>query len=76
MKKQGLRVSIDDREEKLNYKIRESQTKKIPYTLVLGDNEANSESVTYRHFGTTESVNISLSDFVNKLVEEVQNLGK
>lgn len=76
LKKAGLRVSIDERDEKLNYKIRESQTKKTPYTLVLGDNEKNSTTVTYRQFGTTESVSLPLNEFVLKLQKEVENLGK
>ena len=76
LKAQNIRASIDDREEKLNYKIRESQTKKVPYTLVLGDNEVSTNSITYRHFGTTESVNMPLDEFTQKLVKEVENLGK
>lgn len=72
----GLRVSIDDRDEKLNYKIRETQTKKIPYTLVLGDNEKNTNSVTYRHFGTNESINLPLDEMLKKLLSEVENLGR
>ncbi len=76
LKKAGLRVAIDDRDEKLNYKIRESQTKKVPYTLVLGDNEMNNESVTYRHFGTSETITLSLDEMIDKLVKEVETLGK
>ena len=76
LKKAGLRVSIDNRDEKLNYKIRESQTKKTPYTLVLGDNEVQARAATYRKFGTNQSVTLSLDEFVNKLVDEVKNLGK
>ena len=76
LRKAGLRVSIDDRDEKLNYKIRESQTKKTPYTLVLGDNEKSSNGVTYRMFGTNQSVSLSLDEFTEKLVNEVKNLGK
>ncbi len=76
LKAKGIRVSVDSRDEKLNYKIRESQTKKVPYTLVLGDNESSSKSITYRHFGTTESVNMPLQEFVHKLVEEIETLGK
>ncbi len=76
LKAKGIRVSVDSRDEKLNYKIRESQTKKVPYTLVLGDNELSSKTITYRHFGTTESVNMPLQEFVLKLVEEIETLGK
>ena len=76
LKQAGLRVSIDSRDEKLNYKIRESQTKKTPYTLVLGDNEVSSRGATYRQFGTNQSVTLSLEEFKQKLVDEVKNLGK
>ncbi len=76
LKKAGLRASIDSRDEKLNYKIRESQTKKILYTLVIGDNEVSSKSVTYRHHGTTNQVNMDLVEFVEKLQLEVKNFGK
>lgn len=74
--KKNIRVSIDDRNEKMNYKIRESQTKKVPYTLVLGDQEANNNLVTYRHHGTNQSVTLSLDEFVDKITKEIENLGK
>lgn len=67
----GIRVSIDDREEKLNYKIRETQVKKIPYTLVLGDQEKANNSVTYRHHGSNQSFNMPIDDFVNMLKDEI-----
>ena len=76
LKNAGLRASIDSRDEKLNYKIRESQTKKIPYTLVIGDNEVAAKSVTYRHHGTTNQVNMPLVEFIEKLQLEVKNFGK
>ena len=60
----------------MNYKIRESQTQKIPYTVVLGDNEANSNLVTYRHHGSTESISMPLDEFINKLTQEIATLGK
>jgi len=76
LKDAGIRASIDDRDEKLNYKIRESQTKKVPYTLVLGDNEKTTNTVTYRHLGTQESVNLPLNEMIEKLTLEIKNLGK
>lgn len=72
----GIRVSIDDREEKLNYKIRETQVKKIPYTLVLGDQEKANNSVTYRHHGSNQSFNMPIDDFVNMLKEEIATLAR
>ena len=76
LKEADIRVSIDEREEKMNYKIRESQTKKIPYTLVLGDKEQNDHTITYRHFGSNESFTMPLDEFVTKLQKEIKNLGK
>lgn len=72
----GIRVSIDDREEKLNYKIRETQVKKIPYTLVLGDQEKANNSVTYRHHGSNQSFNMPINDFVNMLKDEIATLAR
>lgn len=72
----GIRVSIDDREEKLNYKIREAQVKKIPYTLVLGDQEKANNSVTYRHHGSNQSFNMPIDDFVNMLKDEIATLAR
>lgn len=72
----GIRVSIDDREEKLNYKIRETQVKKIPYTLVLGDQEKANNSVTYRHHGSNQSFNMPIDDFVNMLKDKIATLAR
>jgi threonine--tRNA ligase len=72
----GIRVSIDDREEKINYKIRETQVKKIPYTLVLGDQEKANNSVTYRHHGSNQSFNMPIDDFVNMLKDEIATLAR
>ena len=66
-----LRAELDARDEKLGYKMRESQTNKIPYTLVLGDNERDSDTVTYRLHGKEGSVTISTDEFVSKLKENI-----
>ena len=71
----GFRVSVDERDEKLNYKIRESQTKKVPYTLVLGDKEVQENGVTYRKFGTQNATPVSFAEFMKQLQEEVANKG-
>lgn len=75
LKEKGIRVSIDDREEKMNYKVRESQTKKVPYTLVLGDNESQNDLITYRHHGTTNSVTLSIEEFIQQITQEIKNKG-
>ena len=71
----GFRVSVDERDEKLNYKIRESQTKKTPYTLVLGDKEVAEAAVTYRKFGTQVSTTLSFEEFLSQMKEEVETKG-
>ena len=67
----GFRVILDDRNEKLGYRLRESQTKKIPYTLILGDNEKNDKTISYRLFGDKETTTLSQKDFVKLVTEEV-----
>ena len=69
----GLRVELDDRDEKLGYKMRESQTKKTPITLVLGDNEKESNFVNVRKYGLTETENIAFDEFVKLVLEAVKN---
>ena len=73
LEKVGLRVEIDDRNEKLGYRIREAQTQKVPYALVLGDNERENELVTIRHFGKKDTETISLVECVSRLKEERDN---
>ena len=53
--------------------MRESQTKKIPYTLIIGDKEKDSNSVSYREFGSTETTNISTLEFIDLLKDEIKN---
>ncbi len=67
----GLRVEMDDREEKLGYKIREAQMKKIPYMLVLGDKEMEANSVNVRRYGSQDSETVSFDEFLNTLTSEV-----
>lgn len=63
----GFRVEYDDRNEKMGYKIRSAQTLKVPYTLVLGDQEVENNSITYRLYGSSEQVSMPLQEFVNQL---------
>ena len=67
LKENNFRVNLDDRNEKLSYKMRESQTKKIPYTLIIGDNEKQNDSVSYRKFGTKDTITLSKQDFIDKI---------
>ncbi len=69
---EDIRVEIDMTEEKLGYKIREAQTNKIPYTLVIGDKEVETMTVTYRKHGSQDQVNISLNEFVQMIKTEIR----
>jgi threonyl-tRNA synthetase len=68
-----IRVHLDDRDEKLGYKIREAQTKKIPYQLVIGDNEIESNEVTYRRYGEKKQVTVKIDAFIDLILEEIVN---
>ncbi|MBQ2873057.1 MAG: threonine--tRNA ligase [Bacilli bacterium] len=68
----GIRCELDQRDEKLGYKMRESQTRKIPYTLVIGDMERDSNSVNYRMHGSKEAISLSVEEFIEKIKKEVE----
>jgi threonyl-tRNA synthetase len=74
--KRGFRVEVDDRNEKMGYKIRESQTQKVPYTLVLGDEEMKSGKVNVRCYGTDEEISKSLDDFINEIDADVKSYSR
>jgi len=69
----GIRGELDLREEKLGYKIREAQTKKIPYQLVIGDNEVSNDEVTYRRYGEQEQITVKTDAFINLILAEINN---
>ena len=73
LKNKGIRVNLDDREEKVGYKMREAIMSKYPYILVLGDNEVTNKTITYRTSKSEEKVTISLDKFANKVEEEIKN---
>ena len=72
----GLRVEVDDRNEKMGYKIRASQTQKIPYQLVVGDKEVADATVNIRRYGSKETSVEDLNMFVDAMVAEVQNYSR
>lgn len=72
-RKAGIRFENDFRDEKLGYKIREAQTKKIPYTLVLGDKELESSTVNYRPYGKQEQISVSINDFIDMILKYVKD---
>ncbi|WP_336183448.1 threonine--tRNA ligase [Bacillus sp. 205(2023)] len=69
----GIRANIDERNEKLGYKIRESQMQKIPYMLVLGDQEVSEKAVNVRQFGHQKSEQVPFQVFKENIVEQVKN---
>ena len=73
LRKTHFRVNNDNRDEKLGYRIREAQLKKIPYQLVLGDNERDNGTVTYRKHGEKKQTTVTFEEFVELLNTEVEN---
>ena len=67
----GIRVEVDDRNEKTGYKIRESQVKKTPYTLVVGDQEQENNTVALRKYGEKDSTVMSVDDFIALAQEKI-----
>ena len=72
IKNNDIRVKLDDREEKLSYKMRESQTKKVPLTLIIGDNERDNNLVSYRLHGSKETVTCSKEEFISKVKASIK----
>ena len=66
-----IRVNLDDRNEKLGYKLREAVMKKTLYNVVLGDKEINSKEISYRMYGSSETTTVSQSDFVKLITDEI-----
>ena len=67
-----IRVSLDESDEKFGYKMRQSVMSKVPYTLILGDNEMNDGTISYRHRGSTETKSMKLDEFISMLKEEIK----
>ena len=71
----NIRCELDSRDEKLGYKMRESQTKKIPYTLVIGDKERDGNLVNYRRHGSQEAISVSVEEFIKLIQDEIITRG-
>ena len=76
LNKRGFRAEADLRNEKLGYKIRESQTQKVPYTLVLGDKELKDNGVNVRRYGTEEEVAMSFDEFIREIEQDVKSYSR
>ena len=68
-----IRVQLDAREEKLGYRVREAQTKKIPLSLILGQNEVDNKQISFRYHGSEETKTVSIDEFVKYIKEEISN---
>lgn len=71
LQESGIRVELDDRNEKLGYRLREAQTSKIPYTVILGDQEKENHTISYRLHGKKDTKTLSCNGFLQKLKEEI-----
>ena len=74
MKTKGLRVESDLRNEKMGYKIREAQTQKVPYQIVIGDNEIEDGELSVRKYGEKKTVNFDRDEFIRNIVDESTKL--
>lgn len=73
LQQSGIRVELDSRNEKVGYKMREAQTRKIPYSIVVGDQEKEGNLVTYREHGDDTKTTVSVGDFINLLKEKIND---
>lgn len=73
LKENNIRVSLDERDEKLGYKLRESVLEKIPYMVILGQKEVDNHTISYRKAGTEETVNVPLEEFLSLIKKEIEN---
>lgn len=73
LKKHGIRAHVDDRDEKLGYRIREANLKKITYQVVVGDEEIQNKTLKVRHYGKQEQTSMTFKEFLKKLQVEIQN---
>ena len=76
MKAANIRVNVDHRNEKMGYKIREAQTQKVPYTLVVGDDEKNNNGVSVRKYGEKEQNEMSQEAFMNEILEDIASYSR
>ena len=72
LKEKNYRVELDDRDEKLGYKMRESVMKKIPYAIILGQKETDDSMISYRHYGSEETITVSYPEFIELIEKELK----
>ena len=67
----GFRIQNDNRNEKLGYRLREAQIKKVPVQIIVGDNEVNNSLVTFRRHGSKDSETVSVDKFIEMMQNEI-----
>ncbi len=72
LREKNIRVNLDARDEKLGYKMRESVTHKNPYALIIGQNEVDTNTISYRKYGTDETVNIDKNEFIDLIKKQIE----
>jgi len=72
LRNQGVRVEVDERDEKIGYKIREAQTQKIPFALVVGEKEIQENAVNVRRYGEQKTETVSYVDFEQQILQEIR----
>ena len=73
LRENNIRCEVDLRDEKMNYKLRESIIKKYPVTLILGDKEKDNENISYRRYGSEETITTSKDDFIKLILNEINS---
>ena len=73
MKSAGIRSQVDQRNEKIGYKIRDWETQKVPYMIIVGEKEQNSENISVRKHKKGDIGTFKMSDFIDKLAKEIKN---
>ena len=76
LKENGFRVNLDSREEKVGYKMRESVIKKVPFAIILGDNEVENRTISYRKYGSQDTITLSIDDFIEMMNYTINNKEK
>lgn len=69
---EDIRVEYDDSEESMNKKIRQSNIMKNPYTIIIGDKERDNNLISYRKYGSEETISMNIEEFINKIIEEIK----
>ncbi|QHX36066.1 threonyl-tRNA synthetase [Spiroplasma sp. TIUS-1] len=72
LKTKQIRTHVDMRDERLSYKVREAQMKKIPYQVILGEEEINDNVVSFRKYGSKSTEKVNKDEFIKKIVKEIE----